>query len=405
MSSPRTILHADMDAFYAAVEQRDHPEYRGRPLIVGGIGKRGVVSTASYEARRFGVHSAQPGAIAQQLCPGGIFVQPRMSAYVEASRQIRAIFERFTPQIEPLSLDEAFLDVTGSRLLFGDGREIARTIRERVFEETELTISIGVASSKYVAKVASDLEKPNALVVVEPGTERAFLRPLSVSRLWGAGKRMQELLDGHGIRTIGDVQDIGRATLEALIGAHAGQHFWSLAHGEDVRDVVADRDAKSISHETTFEDDLDDPEAARAVLLSLAEGVGRRLRAHGLVATTVRLKLRYPPFETLTRQQRLDVPSDDDRVLHRVGVQLLDAVDRGSGIRLIGIGASGLRPASGVARQGSLFREGPDPRKAGAALRAMDAINERFGSDSITHAGTKLTRSEDGAERSRRRPH
>ncbi|HMQ24223.1 MAG TPA: DNA polymerase IV, partial [Planctomycetota bacterium] len=231
---PRTILHADMDAFYAAVEQRDHPEWRGKPVIVGGTSKRGVVATASYEARAFGVHSAQPGTIARRLCPDGIFVAPRMDVYVAVSQRIQAIFADFTPEVEALSLDEAFLDVSASRLVFGDGPAIAQRIRERVRAETGLTISIGVASSKFVAKVASDLDKPDGPVVVAPGDERAFLRPLPAQRLWGAGKRTQALLGAHGIRTIGDVQDLGQASLRSIVGEHAASHFAQLAVGEHV---------------------------------------------------------------------------------------------------------------------------------------------------------------------------
>lgn len=386
----RTILHADMDAFYAAVEQRDHPEYRGKPVIVGGVGKRGVVSTASYEARSFGVHSAQPGSLARSLCPDGIFVQPRMAVYVDVSRQIRSIFDSITPLVEPLSLDEAFLDVTGSRLLFGDGRTIAERVRRRVFEETQLTISIGVAATKYVAKVASDLDKPDGLVVVEAGNERTFLRPLPVSRLWGAGKKTQARLQDRGIRTIGDIQDVGETSLIAMLGERMGKHFWELAHGRDARAVVSDRGAKSISHETTFAEDLVGRDAASAVLLQLAEGVGSRLRAAGLVARTIKLKLRYPPFETVMRQRSVEIPTDDDRVLHRTALDLLDeagASDRS--IRLLGVGTAQLEPADRRARQSGLFDPGPPQKKSSAALRAMDAIRKRFGDDAIGHGGTR----------------
>lgn len=399
---PRTILHADMDAFYAAVEQRDHPELRGKPVIVGGAGRRGVVSTASYEARRFGVHSAQPGSIARELCPDGIFVAPRMDVYVGVSRQIRSIFEDYTPLVEPLSLDEAFLDVSGSALLFGDGEAIAREIRRRVHAETQLTISIGVASTKYVAKVASDLEKPDGLTVVPRDGERAFLRPLPIKRIWGAGKRTQSRLHELGIRKIGDLQDVGEASLIAMLGESSGRQFWCLANGIDARPVVSERGAKSISHETTFGEDLFGREQASAVLLGLAEGVGSRLRASELVAQTVKLKLRWPPFETVLRQRSLDTPTDDDRVLHRCALELLDkelATTPERGIRLLGLGAAALRSTDEGASQAGLFDEGPDKHKSAQALRAMDSIRERFGKGVIGHGAARAPRREEDAQR------
>lgn len=391
----RTILHADMDAFYASVEQRDEPSLRGKAVIVGGLGRRGVVSTASYEARRFGVHSAQPGSIAKRLCPQGVFVPPRMHVYAAISQQIRAIFADYTPLVEPLSLDEAFLDVTGSELLFGDGASIARDIRQRVFEETQLTISIGVASTKYVAKVASDVDKPDGLTVVPRGEEKRFLATLPLARLWGAGKRTQERLHTAGLRNIGDIQGFGEASLVALLGERSGRHFWQLAQGIDPRPVIAERGAKSISHETTFGEDLVGREHASAVLLGLAEGVGSRLRASGLVAGTIKLKLRWPPFETVLRQRSLDVPSDEDRVLHRCALELLDIELKANpqrGIRLLGVGTAQLRPAQAGYRQVGLFDEGPDRQKSAKALRAMDAIRERFGEDSIGHGAARRAR-------------
>ena len=395
--SERTILHADMDAFYAAVEQRDDPSLRGKPVIVGGLGKRGVVSTASYEARRFGVHSAMPGAIAHRLCPDGIFVRPRMDVYVRVSQEIREIFSRFTPEIEPLSLDEAFLDVTGSRLLFGDGAAIAREIRRLVELRTQLTVSIGVASSKYVAKVASDLDKPDGLTLVPRGGERAFLRELPIKRLWGAGKVAQSKFERFGLRTIGDVQDFGERSLVAAFGEQAGRHYWRLAHGDDERPVVRGRAAKSISHECTFGDDLVGREHAHAVLLELCEGVGARLRAQRLFAQTLRLKLRFPPFETKTRQLAIDPASAADRVLHELAKQLYDAAvpEDERPIRLLGVAADKLIPQDRV-RQGSLFvrRESREER----VLDAFDTIRERFGKGSIAHGGIHLRRKPSGPE-------
>jgi DNA polymerase-4 len=243
----RTILHADMDAFFAAVEQRDRPELRGKPVIVGGTGRRGVVSTASYEARVYGVHSAMPMAQARELCPDGVFVPGRMAVYVAVSRQVRAVFEEFTPQVEPLSLDEAFLDVTGSRALFGDGERIGQQLRARVRERTGLTISVGVATSKYVAKVASDVDKPDGLTVVAPGAEAAFLAPLPLRRLWGAGPRTQQRLLDLGYHTLGDLQALDRAAMDRLFGENSGGHYFELCRGVDAREVEVDREGSTIS--------------------------------------------------------------------------------------------------------------------------------------------------------------
>jgi DNA polymerase-4 len=378
----RTILHADMDAFYAAIEQRDRPELRGKPVIVGGSGPRTVVSTASYEARRYGVHSAMPGVQAKRRCPHGIFVAPRMEAYAAEAARIRAVFERFTDLVEPLSLDEAFLDVTGSRALFGDGAAIARRLKEAVLAATQLTVSVGVATSKYVAKVASDLRKPDGLVVVPAGTEREFLAPLPVGRLWGAGPKTEQLLRRAGLATIGDLQRLSPAQLAAAVGEHAGAHFWALANGVDPRPVEPERQAQSIGHEMTFAADLQTRDEVRAVLLQLSEMVGRRLRQHGLRGHLVRLKLRYPDFRTITRQRKVQA-TDDDLVLFRTAGALLRENWPGQpGIRLLGITAGDLAPAAGSAQR-ELFARGAD--KASEVLRAMDAIRERFGEDAIHH--------------------
>ena len=380
---PRTILHADMDAFYAAIEQRDRPELQGLPVIVGGDRPRQVVATASYEARRFGVHSAMPGVQARKLCPQGIFVPPRMDAYIEASRQVREVFERYTDAIEPLSLDEAFLDVTGSRALFGDGSTIAAAIKRDVRAATQLTVSVGVAPSKYVAKVASDLRKPDGLVVVAPGTERAFLAPLPVSRLWGAGPVLQQQLARAGLRTIGDVQQRSEAQLAMAFGAHLGAHLWALSNGLDPRAVEPERDAKSIGHELTFERDLTTREQAREVLLQLAEMVGRRLRQCGRRGRVVRLKLRHPDFTTLTRQRTV-APTHDDLVLFAVAGSLLDACWPGRpGIRLLGVTAAGLASGGSGAVQQELFA-GSGARSE-RLLAAMDAIRDRHGEDAVRH--------------------
>ncbi|MBM3972799.1 MAG: DNA polymerase IV [Planctomycetes bacterium] len=386
MSALRTILHADMDAFYAAIEQRDHPEWRGKPVIVGGAGPRQVVSTASYEARTFGVRSAMPGVRAKQLCPHGIFVAPRMDAYEAVSAQVRAVFDRYTDLVEPLSLDEAFLDVTGSRALFGDGPTIAARIKAEVLSATQLTVSVGVASSKYVAKVASDLDKPDGLVVVAPGDERAFLAPLPVARLWGVGPALQQQLERAGLRTIGDVQSRSERDLVAAFGARLGEHLHVLANGLDARPVESERDAKSLGHELTFAEDLTTADEVHGVLLQLAEMVGRRLRRQGVRGGVVRLKLRYGDFTTFTRQRTVPA-TDDDLVIAGVARELLaESWDRARGVRLLGVIAASLAPA-GAPAQRTLF-DG-DPRKRGSLLQAMDAIRDRHGDEAVRRAGER----------------
>jgi DNA polymerase-4 len=383
----RTILHADMDAFYAAVEQRDRPELRGQPVIVGGLGRRGVVSTASYQAREFGVHSAMPIAQARELCPHGHFVRGRMAAYVEVSEQVRAVFAEFTPVIEPLSLDEAFLDCTASLALFGDGAAIGRQLRALVAERTRLTISVGVASSKYVAKVASDVDKPDGLRVVPPGSEASFLAPLPVKRLWGAGPRTQQRLEDLGFHTIGDLQALDLLAMERLMGKNSGAHYHDLCRGIDRRAVEADREVKSVSHEVTFERDLTSRERCHAVMLEQAEQVGRRLRRAGLRGRVVRIKVRDPDFTTRTRQHKLDAPTDDDLVIYRAALGLFDAVrPRMTPVRLLGVGVAALRDA-GAPRQAGLF-DRPAQARSNQLLAAMDRIRDRFGEDAIRHGRT-----------------
>jgi DNA polymerase-4 len=282
----------------------------GRPVIVGGTPeKRGVVSAANYVARRYGVHSAMPAATAHRLCPHGVFLPPRLDYYAEVSRQIRDIFERFTPLVEPLSLDEAFLDVTGSQNLFGPATQIGRKIKQTVLDETHLVVSVGVAPNKFLAKIASDLKKPDGFVVVEPGQEQVFLDPLPVERLWGVGKQGSKVFQRMGVRTIGQLRQWPLDSLQARFGA-SGEHLWQLAHGIDDRPVIAEREAKSISHETTFEQDIDDLEVLRAWLLDLTEQVGWRLRRHRLRGRTVQLKVRFADFSLITRSQTLPEPTD-----------------------------------------------------------------------------------------------
>ncbi|RKY17421.1 MAG: DNA polymerase IV [Planctomycetota bacterium] len=386
VDTPRTILHADMDAFYAAVEQRDDPKLRGRPVIVGGLGRRGVVSTASYEARAFGVHSALPTERARALCPQGVFLRPRMSAYVEVSGQVRAVFDGFTDQVEPLSLDEAFLDVSGCRRLFGDGPAIAAAIRRGVAEATGLTVSVGVACNKFVAKVASDQNKPDGLTVVPAGAEAAFLAPLPTARLWGAGAVTQAKLAALGCLSIGDVQTLDPRRLASALGEGPGAQLVSLALGLDTRPLVCSSEPRSIGRESTFETDLVDQSACLDVLLALAEDVGRRLRYRGLAARTIRLKLRHPPFVTLTRQRQPPRPTSADEVIYSAARELFLAARPGRRpVRLLGVTAAELRPAE-QPRQSQLFedRSATDSSRVDGAL---DAIRERFGPGSAGRMG------------------
>src|SRR5262245_28307031 len=296
MSSPpspssMTILHVDMDAFYASVEQRDDPSLRGQPVIVGGVKGRGVVCAASYEARKFGVRSAMPTAMAQKLCPHGIFLPLRMKHYSNISRQLRAIFLSFTPLVEPLSLDEAFLDVRGCEGLFGPAPEIARQIKSRIKAETDLIASVGVASNKFLAKLASDHGKPDGFVVLPAEKVIEFLTPLPIGRIWGVGAKGEKRLHTLGIRTIGDLAAIPEKTLIEHFGDN-GRSMWRLAHGQDDRTVVADREAKSISTETTFSHDIGDRQVLRNILRNLVDELATRMRHGGLRGRTIDVKLR-----------------------------------------------------------------------------------------------------------------
>ena len=377
----RTILHVDLDAFFAAVEQRDHPEWRGRPLVVGmgGANDRGVVSAASYEARAFGVHSAMPIRTAKRLCPDCLLVPVRGAAYQAASRDVMAILRRFTPLVQPISIDEAFLDVTGSQRLFGDGVSIARQIKAAIRDELTLTASVGVAATKLVAKIASDLRKPDGLVVVEPGTEASFLAPLPISRLWGVGPSTATALRDFGVATIGDLANLDRAALVRRFGKH-GASLVDRARGRD-GDPVDDPDAaKSVSHEHTFDEDTSDPEVLERTLLAMAEGVSGRLRHAGLKAGTVTVKIRDSGFNTITRQRTLAEPTDLTEPIWRTSLELARPEMRGKRIRLLGVGTSGF----GEREQLGLFEAGDDRQRR--VVVAADEVRERFGTRAITRA-------------------
>jgi DNA polymerase-4 len=378
----KAIIHLDMDAFYAAVEVLDNPSLRGKPVIVGGSKKRGVVSSASYEARKFGVHSAQPMATAMRFCPKGIFLPVRMSRYKEVSERVFEIFCRFTPLIEPLSIDEAFLDVKGSLRLFGPPEEIAKMIKRVIFEEVGITVSAGVAPSKFVAKIASDLGKPDGLVIVREGEVRAFLEPLSIDRLWGVGKITQGDLALLGARTIGDLSRLPREVLEKNFGKH-GTHLHLLSQGIDERDVEVTNDVKSIGHEETFSSDLLDMEAVRRELLSLATRVSRRLRNEAVAGRTVTLKVKYTDFAQITRSETLQEPTEDGWEIFRLCCRMLEKTEVGKRpARLLGISMSHLCPREG-GKQLSLFGTGSKvPRRKKLGL-ALDEILEKYGEAGI----------------------
>ncbi|MEI7744395.1 MAG: DNA polymerase IV, partial [Chloroflexota bacterium] len=376
----RTILHVDLDAFFASVEQRDHPEYRGRPVIVGGSDptSRGVVSAASYEARKFGVHSAMPLRTAYRLCPQGIYVNVDGRRYQQASREVMAVMRRFTPMVQPISIDEAFLDVTGSRALFGDGETIARTIKVTVHEEVGLTASVGVATTKLVAKIGSDLRKPDGLVVVPPGEEASFLAPLPISRLWGVGEKTALALRDYGVQTIGDLAALPPEVLERRFGKH-GASLVARAHGVDADPVATGEPAKSIGHEHTFEHDTADREVVERTLLGMADGVAWRLRAAGLRAATITIKLRDSSFTTISRQATLDVPADLTEPIYEAALVLLRREMHGQRIRLVGVTASNFRERG----QLSLFG-GPDEPRRHQAAEALDVIRRKYGERAVT---------------------
>jgi DNA polymerase-4 len=336
----KAIIHLDMDAFYAAVEVLDNSSLKGKPVIVGGSRKRGVVSSASYEARKFGVHSAMPMTTAIRLCPKGIFLPVRMSRYHEVSERVFEVFCRFTPLVEPLSIDEAFLDVTGSVRLFGPPEEIAKMIKRAVVEEVGITVSAGIAPSKYLAKIASDLGKPDGLIIVREDEVRSFLEPLSIDKLWGVGKVTQKGLGLLGVRTIGDLSRLPLEVLEKNFGKH-GNHLHLLSQGIDDRDVEVVREVKSIGHEETFASDLLDMEAARKELLSLATRVSRRLRGEAVVGRTVTLKVKYNDFVQITRSETLPEPIEDGGEIFRRCCGLLEKTEVGKrAARLLGLSVS-----------------------------------------------------------------
>lgn len=386
MTWPRTILHVDMDAFYAAIEQMDHPELKGKPLLIGYDGPRGVVSTASYEARPYGCHSAQPMVVAKRLCPAAIVLPPRMSRYGEASAAVFRIFEDFSPVIEPLSIDEAFIDLTGGEHLFGGGIGAARQLKSRIRSEVGLTASVGVAQCKYLAKLASDLEKPDGLTVLGPEEINRVLPKLPVTRLWGVGKVSAGRMEKMGIRTIGDVRARGLEWLKVIAG-NDSQRLWELCHGIDNRTVVTDREARSIGHEQTFEVDLADPQGVRDVLTDLAEQVGFRLRRHGLHSRGVSVKIRFGDFKTVTRSATLPEATDVTADLWTAARALFDQwAKQFVPVRLIGITAERLQPSADGKGEEGLFPDQERQRQR-RLDDVADRIKNRFGKGAIRRGG------------------
>lgn len=381
---PRKIIHIDMDAFYAAVEQHDTPSLRGKPVVVGGDAeKRGVVSAASYEARAYGVHSAMPTSQAKRLCPQGIFLPVRMGRYQEVSEQIFQILRVYTPLVEPLSLDESFLDVTASERLFGPAVKIAREIKQRIHESTGLTASAGIAPNKFLAKIASDLRKPDGLVEIKPEEVQDFLRDLPISRLWGVGKTTEEVLRGMGILRVGQLATYPMEAIERKLGKF-GRELVALARGEDDRSVIPESEAKSISQEETFTPDLCDRETMKKVLLDQSERVAWELRKQRLKGFTVQVKVRYPDFSLVTRSVTLPSPTDQGMEIYQAALTLLDRTEAlRRRARLLGVGISNLRHRDDP-EQLSLFSS--HRLKIERSTEAVDRIRDKFGPHAIKRA-------------------
>jgi DNA polymerase-4 len=384
---PRTILHVDLDAFYAAIEQRDDPRLRGKPVLVGGSARRGVVASCSYEARAFGIHSAMPMAQALRLCPHAVVVRHDMARYADASHRFFAILGAFSPAVEGLSFDEAFLDLTGSERLLGDGAAVARAIKARVAGELALVASVGVAPIKLAAKIASDIDKPDGLRVVPPEAVLGFLHPLPVGRLWGVGEVTREKLLALGLRTIGDVAAYPIAALVARLGETTGHHLAALARGEDPRVVHEEEQPVSVGHQETFDDDLDDKGDIAVVLLHQADRVAARLRRAQLRAGAVVLTIKYDDFRHITRRATLADSTSDGAVIARAAVELLGAVAveprRGVRVRLCGVAATALAARDAPRQLG--FAEAT--RDRGERLGdVLDRLTDKFGARAIRRA-------------------
>ncbi|HHT06091.1 MAG TPA: DNA polymerase IV [Hydrogenispora sp.] len=384
VSGMRRIIHLDMDAFFAAIEQLDNPSYRGKPVIVGGSPHaRGVVSTCSYEARKYGIHSAMPLREAARRCPHGIFVPGRMQRYQEVSAAIMQLLREYTPLVEPLSCDEAFLDVTGSEQLFGPAEAIARQIVDRIASELKLSASVGVAPNKFLAKLASDLKKPRGFVVIGEEEVLSFLAPLPIARIWGVGPKTTAQLKKMGLKTIGDLQELSLTYLRDNLG-DLGIHLYHLARGIDDRPVEPGQTVKSIGHETTFQEDTADREFLEGILWRLSEKVARRLRRQGLVGKVITLKMRDQDFQTVTRRSTLYQATDFEEVIFQTARQLAEENAWGrKPLRLIGVSVSGLQTRENS--QEPLFAAADD-EDLRSLHQTLDRIRDRFGETAITRA-------------------
>lgn len=378
----RTILHVDMDAFFAQIEVLDRPELAGKPVVVGG-GERGVVSTCSYEARRYGIRSAMSIVQARRLCPHAVFLRPRMARYAEMARTIRQVLDEFSPLVEPLSIDEAFLDMTGCEHFYNDAESMGTALKKAIYEATGLTSSVGIAPNKFLAKLASDRRKPNGLVIVRLRDVEAILQELPVESLWGVGPKSAERLRRAGIRQVVDIRNAGSERLADLLGPSMAEHVYALAHGKDERPVVPESPAKSIGKETTFEADVPDGPKLRSHLARLVASVGWRLRRAGLYARTVTVKIRYPNFETHTKSKTLPQAIQDDDALYAAAEELLDAFGLRRPLRLLGIYASQLEDHL----QPSLF----DPPDHHQLIKVLDSLNAKLGRGAVRR-GRELER-------------
>jgi len=395
MASHRSILHVDMDAFFVSVELRRRPELRGQPVIVGGSADRGVVAAASYEARHYGIHSAMPSTRARRLCQHAVFLNGDHAHYSEVSGRVMTIFRSFTPLVEPISLDEAFLDVTGARRLHGEAADIAAAIRTKVEEQEGLTCSVGVAPNKFLAKLASEAAKPRAsptgpqpglgVKVVEPGGELAFLHPLPVQALWGVGPKTLEKLRSRGIQTVAELAALSQQEAAMFLGDANGRHLHQLAHEIDDRPVEPELQPKSVGHEETFARDHRDPRTLQREAVRMADAVAQRLRNHGLSGRTVTIKVRFHDFRTITRSVTLTAAVDNGPAIARAAKELLEQVDPSSGVRLLGVSVANL--VDDGARQLSL----EDLQHPGweDSSRAVDEIRKRFGDESIVPASLR----------------
>lgn len=375
------VIHADMDAFFAAVEALDDPSLKGKPLVIGHPGPRGVVSTASYEAREFGVHSAMPSTEALRRCPQAIWRSPRGRRYGEVSRMIMEVFREFTPTLEPLSIDEAFLDISGSLKLFGGAIAIGEGIRQRITEKTGgLTVSIGIAPNKFLAKLASDLQKPNGMTVVDPDKIQELLDPLPVKKIWGVGPRMTEALQQIGLKTILDLRQGGLDLLQRRFGENSAHRLWNLAHGRDSRGFGERGPTKSISTENTFSTDISRGRESDQFLRKAAEEVAESLRREGWRTRTLRLKVRISSFKTFNRSKTLEAPILDAATIYQTGRQLLKELDlEGERIRLLGLGAANLIPAAEPI-QNSLFGDPSEPKRDEKVTQLIDQAKKEQGS-------------------------